>query len=112
MPNQSHIIYEVTVQYVGSLNTIRKRDTITVFFSNLRRAVDAITAELALNDWPAKVNYSAVYRGVKQRGFYACDFDVAGTRVFRLKVLPRPLNPVLPNLGIDENPIKQPGFKK
>ena len=98
------IIYEVTVQHVGSLNAIRQRDSTIIFFSNLRKAVDAITAELALNNWPQKVNYTAVYRGVKQRGFYSCDFDVVGTRVFRIKVVPQILNPALPRLGIDENP--------
>lgn len=100
------IIYEVTVQHVGSLNTLRQREPTIIFFSNLRKAVDAITAELVLNNWPQKVNYTAVYRGVKQRGFYSCDFDVAGTRVFRIKVVTQVLNPALPRLGIDENPVK------
>lgn len=100
------IIYEVTIQPVGSLNAIRQRESTVTFFSNLQKAVDAITAELALNNWPQKVNYTAVYRGVKQRGFYSCDFDVAGTRVFRIKVVPQVLNPALPRLGIDENPVK------
>ncbi|HLL97150.1 MAG TPA: hypothetical protein VK404_19410 [Spirosoma sp.] len=100
------IIYEVTIQHVGSLNAIRQRESTVIFFSNLRKAVDAVTAELALNSWPQKVNYTAVYRGVKQRGFYSCDFDVAGTRVFRIKLVPQVLNPALPRLGIDENPVK------
>ena len=100
------IIYEVTIQHVGSLNAIRQRESTVIFFSNLRKAVDAITAELALNNWPQKVNYTAVYRGVKLRDFYSCDFDVAGTRVFRIKVVPQVLNPALPRLGIDENPAK------
>ncbi len=100
------IIYETTVHHVGSLNALRQREPSVTFFSNLRKAVDAITAELAFNNWPPKVNYMAVYRGVKQRGFYSCDFDVAGTRVFRIKIVPRVLNPGLPRLGIDENPDK------
>ncbi|WP_461126506.1 hypothetical protein [Spirosoma aerophilum] len=100
------IIYEVTVQHVGSLTALRQREPTVIFFSNLRKAVDAISAELALNNWPPKVNYTAVYRGVKQRGFYSSDFNVAGARVFRLKVVPRVLNPALPRLGIDENPEK------
>ncbi|MBN8823155.1 MULTISPECIES: hypothetical protein [unclassified Spirosoma] len=100
------IIYEVTINYVGSLTTLRQREPTVIFFSNLRKAVDAITAELALNNWPPKVNYTAVYRGVKQRDFYSCDFTMAGLRVFRLKIVPRILNPALPRLGIDENPAK------
>jgi hypothetical protein len=102
----SRTIYEITTQYVGSLNTLRHREPTVIFFSNLRKAVDAITAELAFNNWPPKVNYTAVYRGVKLRGFYSCDFEVAGARVFRLKVVPRELNPALPKLGIDENPVR------
>ncbi len=98
------IIYEITLQHIGSLATIREREPSVVFFSNLRKAVDAITTELMLNNWPMKINYTAVYRGVKQRGFYTCDFDVAGTKVFRIKVASRVMNPVLPRLGIDENP--------
>ncbi len=98
------IIYEITTQHVGSLNALRQREPTVVFFSNLRKAVDALTAELALNSWPPKINYTAVYRGVKLRGFYGCEFEVAGTRVFRIKVVPRVLNPALPRLGIDENP--------
>ncbi len=100
------IIYEVSIQSIGSLATLRQREPTITFFSNLRKAVDAITAELAFNNWPPSVNYTAVYRGVKQRGHYGCDFDVAGTRVFRIKVVPRILNPALPRLGIDENPSK------
>ena len=102
----SRTIYEVTLQHVGSLTTLRQREPTVIFFSNLRKAVDAVTAELAVNNWPSKINYTAVYRGVKQRGFYGCDFDVAGMRVYRLKIIPRILNPVLPRLGIDENPAK------
>ena len=100
------LIYEVTIQHIGSLAIIRQREPTVTFFSNLRKAVDAITAELALNNWPPRVNYMAVYRGMKQRQFYSSDFTVAGTRVFRIKVIPRILNPALPRLGIDENPSK------
>lgn len=104
MRSQSLTIYEVTVSPIGSLNSLRHREPVIVYFSNLRKAVDAITGELAFNGWPAKVNYTAVYRGVKERGFYTCEFEVAGTRVFRVKVLPKLLNPPLPRLGMDENP--------
>lgn len=99
------VIYEITIQHIGSLNTIRQREPVTIFFSNLRKAVDAITTELTLNNWPLKINYTAVYRGVKQRSFYTCDFDIAGTKVFRIRIVPRVLNPALPRLGIDENPV-------
>ncbi len=93
------------MQHIGSLNTLRQREPTVIFFSNLKKAVECITAELLVNNWPLKINYTAVYRGVKLRSFYACDFDVAGTKVFRIKVVPRVLNPALPRLGLDENPV-------
>lgn len=102
----SRTIYEVTIQHVGSLLALRQREPTVIYFSNLRKAVDAITAELALNNWPPRINYMAVYRGVKQRNFYSCDFNMADTRIFRIKVVPQILNPALPRLGIDENPEK------
>lgn len=97
-------LYEVTVSYTGSLNTVRQREPVVTFFTNLRKAVDAVVGELAINNWPIKVNYTAVYRGVRERGFYACDYDLKGLRVFRIRIMPRVLNPALPRLGIDENP--------
>lgn len=104
MKSVTVLIYEVALQHIGSLATIREREPSVVFFSNLRKAVDAVTTELLLNNWPVKINYTAVYRGVKQRGFYTCDFDLAGAKIFRIKIVPRIMNPVLPRLGIDENP--------
>ncbi len=97
-------LYEVTVSYTGSLNTVRQREPVITFFTNLRKAVDAVVGELAINNWPINVNYTAVYRGIRERGFYACDYDLKGLRVFRIRIMPRVLNPVLPRLGIDENP--------
>lgn len=106
MKSSTKVIYEITMQHIGSLNTLRQREPNTIFFSNLKKAVEAISAELLVNNWPLKINYTAVYRGVKQRNFYSCDFDVAGTKVFRIKVVPCVLNPALPRLGLDENPVK------
>ena len=104
MRSHSQIIYEVTVQYIGSLSTIRQREPFIVYFSNLKKAIETIVSHLAMNGWPIKVNYSAVYRSIKQRGTYHCDFDVAGAKVFRVRITPRTLNPVLTTLGIDEKP--------
>ena len=107
MRSQAQTIYEVTTQSIGSLNTLRQREAFTVYFSNLTKAVDSLKAQLALNNWPPKVNYSAVYRSLKQRGWYQCDFDVAGTKVLRIRITPQLLNPVLTTLGIDEKPSEQ-----
>ncbi|WP_234735094.1 hypothetical protein [Tellurirhabdus bombi] len=106
MRSHSQVIYEVTIQYIGSLNTIRQREPFTVYFSNLKKAVESIVNHLALNGWPIKVNYTAVYRSLKQRGNYYCDFDVAGARVFRIRIIPQILNPVLTTMGIDEKPTE------
>jgi hypothetical protein len=92
-------LYEVTISYTGSLNTVRQREPVITFFTNLRKAVDAVVGELAINNWPIKVNYTAVYRGIRERGFYACDYDLKGLRVFRIRIMPRVLNPVLPRVS-------------
>jgi hypothetical protein len=107
MRSQAQTIYEVTTQSVGSINTLRKREPFVVYFSNLTKAVDAVTTHLALNGWPPSVNYTAVYRSLKLRGVYHCDFDVAGTKVLRVSIITRVLNPVLTTLGIDEKPIER-----
>lgn len=111
MRKQSQTIYEVTIQYIGSLNSLRQREPFTVFFSNLKKAIETIIGQLALNGWPIKINYTAVYRSLKQRGSYQCDFDVAGAKVFRIRIVSQTLNPVLTTLGIDEKP-PEPTRKK
>ena len=103
MPQQ--IIYEVCVMYIGTLGTLRQRDPFVAYFSNLKKAIENLTAQLALNGWPLKINYSAVYRSLKTKQKYTCDFDVAGHKVFKIIITPKILNPTLTTLGIDEMPI-------
>jgi hypothetical protein len=97
-------IYEVTIRYIGSLSELRAREPFVVYFSNLKKTVDNVAAQLALNGWPAHVNYSAVYRSLQTRNKYWCDFEVAGHKVFRVLITPKLLNPRLSTLGIDEMP--------
>jgi hypothetical protein len=102
---QQQIIYEVRVSYIGSLNEIRKREPLVVYFSNLKKTMENIAGQLALNGWPIKINYSAVYRGLQIRDVFHADFDVAGNKVFRITISKKILNPVLNTLGIDEMPV-------
>jgi hypothetical protein len=102
---QQQIIYEVRVSYIGSLNELRKREPFVVYFSNLKKTMENITGQLALNGWPVKINYSAVYRGLQIRDVFHQDFDVAGNKVFRITITKKTLNPILNTLGIDEMPI-------
>lgn len=103
MPQQ--IIYEVRVMYIGTLGTLRQRDPFVAYFSNLKKTIENLTAQLALNGWPLKINYSAVYRSLKAKQKYTCDFDVAGHKVFKIIITPKILNPTLTTLGIDEMPV-------
>ncbi|MFN4144939.1 MAG: hypothetical protein ACK4GN_03880 [Runella sp.] len=98
-------IYEVKTSYIGSLNALREREPFVVYFSNLKKAIESISTQLAVNGWPVKINYSAVYRSLKAKGKYVCDFDVGGLKVFSLVLTPKTLNPHLSTLGIDEMPI-------
>ncbi len=98
-------IYEVRVTYIGSLSNLREREPFVTYFSNLKKTIENISAQLALNGWPLKINYSAVYRSLQSKGKYICDFDIAGHKVFRISIMPKILNPTLTTLGIDEMPI-------
>jgi hypothetical protein len=102
---QQQIIYEVKVSYIGSLSTIRVREPFVVYFSNLKKTIENISGQLALNGWPIKINYSAVYRSLKIKDVFHTDFDVAGQKVFRITISKKTLNPVLNTLGIDEKPV-------
>ncbi len=102
MRSTAQTIYQVTVQSVGPINALRKREPFTVFFSNLSRAVNTLTSQLALNGWPAEVNYTAVYRSLKLRGVYHHEFAVGGVNMLRISITARTLNPTLTTLGIDE----------
>ncbi|WP_028664749.1 hypothetical protein [Runella zeae] len=101
-------IYEVKVTYIGALNNLREREPFVSYFSNLKKTIENISAQLALNGWPLKLNYSAVYRSLHAKGKYSCDFDVAGYKVFKITITPQILNPTLSTLGIDEMPVPKP----
>lgn len=99
------IIYEVTIQYIGSLNDVRKREPFVVYFSNLKRAIECVQTNLAINGWEQKkVNYTAVYRTLKIKNKFVCDFDAMKTKFFQVIIVPRTINPKLTTLGIDEHP--------
>ena len=98
-------IYEVRVTYIGSLSSLREREPFVAYFSNLKKTVENLAAHLALNHWPVKVNYSAVYRSLQTKQKYTCDFDVTGHKVFKVTITPKILNPTLTTLGIDEMPL-------
>ena len=98
-------IYEVRITYIGSLNDLRQREPFVVYFSNLKKTIENIAAQLALNGWPVTINYSVVYRSLQAKGKFFQDFDVAKHKMFRLTITPHLLNPKLNTLGIDEMPI-------
>ena len=99
------IIYEVSINYIGSLNEVRRREPFVVYFSNLKRAIECLQTNLALNGWEQKkVNYTAVYRTLKTKNKFVCDFDTMKVKFFQVKIITKTLNPLLTTLGIDEFP--------
>jgi hypothetical protein len=99
------IIYEVTINYIGSLSEVRKREPFVVYFSNLKRAIECIQSNLAVNGWEQKkVNYTAVYRTLKVKNKFVCDFDAMKVKFFQVMITTKNLNPLLTTLGIDEFP--------
>lgn len=104
MPLQTRFIYELTIVPIGTLNSVRKKDPHYAYFSNLSKTIDCLSGVLALNGWPVKVNYSAVYRTLQDRSKYIREFDIAGNRVFRVVITKKVLNPALTTLDIEEMP--------
>ncbi len=99
------IIYEVNINYISSANDVRKREPYIVYFSNLKRAIEALQSNLAINGWEQKkVNYTAVYRTLKIKEKFVCDFDVAKVKFFQVVIHRKTLNPRLSTMGIDEHP--------
>ena len=99
------IIYEVTINYIGSLSEVRKREPFVVYFSNLKRAIECVQSNLAVNGWEQKkVNYTAVYRTLKVKNKFVCDFDAMKVKFFQVIITTKSLNPLLTTLGIDEFP--------
>jgi len=98
-------IYEVAVIPIGSLNTIRKKDTIFNYFSNLSKCLDQLKSALAINGWDSKINYTAVYRSMKEKGKFVAEFSLAGNKIFKIVITPRIINPALTMLGVEEKPV-------
>jgi hypothetical protein len=101
---KAQTIYELAVIPTGTLNTIRQKEPHFAYFSNLKKTVECLVHVLALNGWPVKINYTAVYRSLKGRGKYSRDFNVEGSKVFKITITSKTLNPVLTTLDIEEMP--------
>lgn len=98
-------IYEVAVVPIGSLNTIRKKETIYSYFSNLSKCLDQLKSALAINGWDSKINYTAVYRSMKEKGKFVAEFSLAGNKIFKVVITLRTINPSLTMLGVEEKPM-------
>ncbi len=99
------IIYEIKIEYIGAISELRKRENFVVYFSNLKRAIEAVQSNLALNGWEQKnLNYSAVYRAMKQKGKFVAEFSEQKLKFFKIHISAKTLNPLLNTLGIDEHP--------
>jgi hypothetical protein len=97
-------IYELAIIPIGNLNAIRKKDTVFTYFSNLKKCIESITGTLALNGWENKINYTAVYRSMQEKGKFNLEFSYEGAKIFKLLISARTINPSLSMLGVEEKP--------
>jgi hypothetical protein len=97
-------IYEVAVIAIGTLNTLRQKETEFTYFSNLSKCIDQLSTALAINGWDSKLNYTAVYRSLKEKNKFVSEFSLAGNKIFKIVIIPRTINPPLTMLGIEEKP--------
>ena len=97
-------IYEISIISIGTLNAIREKETNFSYFSNLSKCIDSLTGSLALNGWENNINYTAVYRSLKEKGRFVAEFSVGRNKIFKISIIPRIINPSLTTLGIEEKP--------
>ncbi len=97
-------IYEVAVIPIGTLNTIRNKEIEYSYFSNLSKCLDHLSTALAINGWETRINYTAVYRSLKEKGKFVSEFSLAGNKIFKIVLTPRIINPARTMLGIEEKP--------
>ena len=98
-------IYEVSVISIGSLNAVRQKETVYSYFSNLSKCLDLLKTSLAINGWESKINYTAVYRSIKEKGKFVAEFSLAGNKIFKVTITTKTINPALTMLGIEEKPV-------
>lgn len=104
---QQRTIYKITVSYLNSTFYLRQSEPVATYYSNLKRTVEAIQTTLVVQGWDeSRVNYSAVYRALNERGKYVESFNAEGVRFFKITIEKIPLNPAFSNLGIDIHPNK------
>ena len=66
--------------------------------------MEAVSASLAINGWENNLNYTLVYRSIKEKGKFMAEFSLAGNKIFRLLITSRIINPTITMLGIEEKP--------
>jgi hypothetical protein len=98
-------IYEIAIIPIGSLTSLRPKEAVFTYFSNLKKCIDSLLTSLAINNWENKINYTLVYRSIKEKGKFVAEFAFAGQKIFKVVVTVRTINPSLSMLGIDEKPI-------
>ena len=102
---QQSIIYRVEVSYINQIIGIKSSEPIVSYFSNLKKTVENIQKSLLLYGWDIqKVNYTAVYRALKEKEKFVCVFEVNKVKFFKLVIDKKVLNPSLSTLGIDSKP--------
>lgn len=101
---RQQVIYELAVHSGLQLSNVGRPEPSVVFLSNLKKTVETLTAALALQGWEPGINYTAVYRRLRDRDRFTAEFTAQGVLFFRVVITKRWLNPVLPVLHIDAYP--------
>ncbi|SOE22488.1 hypothetical protein SAMN06298216_2918 [Spirosomataceae bacterium TFI 002] len=105
---KKHSFYSVETSYRNDLVVIRPSEPYVAYFSNLSLAYKAIESNLAMNGWPLdKINYTGIYRLIKQRGIATITLKVIGSSILTIKVSKLDMNNPLEKLGIDAYPLDE-----
>lgn len=102
---KSSSIYQVETSYNSDTLVVRASESYKAFFSNLSLVYQSIENNLALKGWPTDgINYTALYRRIKERGVVTISIKLTGSPMLVIKVSKFTMNEPLESLGIDLAP--------
>jgi hypothetical protein len=98
-------IYQVKIDYNYSLLSVKGSKPHYSYYSNLLKTLEALLAALVVKGWEVKgLNYTAVYRAIKEKGVYAKYMRYNGVSFFRIEITELVLNPKLNFFDLEQPP--------
>jgi hypothetical protein len=104
---QQQYIYELEICAIGQMAKLMDQKPVVTCFSNLRKCIDTLLKVMALQAWEHSINYTAAYRAIQLKERYSYEVALQGSKMFRVNIVRKIINPSLTLLGIEANPLYQ-----